>query len=96
MLDVGMVFIIVSFISFAVIRLQFGQQNYIFSEDTQTNDISIVISNYDELVIDHDVSVTLVGFSHDSNATHDGMNNNTVMYIYNTCINMYPHAGCFM
>ena len=65
------------FLSFTVIHLQFEQPTYMFSEDTQTSDatIKIVISNYDELVIEHDVSVTVVGFPNASNATHDGMNN---------------------
>ena len=77
---------------FTVIHLQFEQPTYTFSEDTQTSDaiIKIVISNYDELVIEHDVSVTIVGFPNASNATHDGMNNDTVVSM-ETCIN--THAG---
>ena len=85
------------FLSFTVIHLQFEQPTYTFSEDTQTSDaiIKIVISNYDKLVIEHDISVTVVGFPRASNATNDGMINDTMVSMHmGTCIHMYAHAGC--
>ena len=76
------------FVSFTVIHLQFEQQNYTFSEDTETSDaiITVMISNYDELDINHDVSVTLVRFASASNATHYGMVN----------IHNFFKSGCFV
>ena len=67
-----------SLCSVTVIYLGFEFPNYTFSENTSVSEIAIVIENYDDLVINNDIEVTVYTLPHpDSNATEqltgDGM-----------------------
>ena len=54
---------------FAVVVLEFGEVNYTFPEINSTSDavLSVVIANFDDLVINDQVSVTIARTS--GNAT---------------------------
>ena len=56
----------------AVIQLEFGAVSYTFSEDSSDAVISIVIANYDEVVIENTVSVTVI-VEDPGNTTVSGM-----------------------
>ena len=57
-----------------VVQLEFGSSTYTFSEDTSVDNavIDIVISNYAELDINHDVSVLVISHGSQTNTTLDG------------------------
>ena len=57
-----------------VVQLEFGSSTYTFSEDTSVDNavIDIVISNYAQLDINHDVSVLVISHGAETNTTLDG------------------------
>ena len=80
----------------SVVELKFGSDNYTFSEETATDDslITIVIANYEKLVINNAIQVLIIphGTFGANNATNDeGIYYIMIMYTVLVCTALlYP------